>query len=73
MQPCKIGDQPYSDASPNGECSEITPKWPWIVSKKVLWNRPPVRTCKLPHIYNDAYVGTFACEYYFNTVFWDRN
>ena len=21
MQPCKTGDQPYSDASPNGECS----------------------------------------------------
>ena len=21
MQPCKTGDQPYSDPSPNGECS----------------------------------------------------
>ena len=21
MHPCKTGDQPYSDASPNGECS----------------------------------------------------
>ena len=21
MQPCKTGDQPYSDACPNGECS----------------------------------------------------
>ena len=21
MQPCKTGDQPYTDASPNGECS----------------------------------------------------
>ena len=21
MQPCNTGDQPYSDASPNGECS----------------------------------------------------
>ena len=21
MQPCKTGDQPYSDASPNGECT----------------------------------------------------
>ena len=21
MQPCKTGDQPYSDTSPNGECS----------------------------------------------------
>ena len=21
MQPCKTGDQPYSDASPNSECS----------------------------------------------------
>ena len=26
MQPCKTGDQPYSDASPNGECSLIQPK-----------------------------------------------
>ena len=23
MQPCKTGDQPYSDASPNGECSLV--------------------------------------------------
>ena len=23
MQPCKTGDQPYSDASPKGECSLI--------------------------------------------------
>ena len=23
MQPCKTGDQPYSDPSPNGECSLI--------------------------------------------------
>ena len=23
MQPCKTGDQPHSDASPNGECSLI--------------------------------------------------
>ena len=23
MQPCKTGDQPYSDASPNGECSRL--------------------------------------------------
>ena len=25
MQPCKTGDQPYSDASPNGECSLLDP------------------------------------------------
>ena len=25
MQPCKTGDQPYSDASPNGECSLVLP------------------------------------------------
>ena len=24
MQPCKTGDQPYSDASPNSECSLVT-------------------------------------------------
>ena len=24
MQPCKTGDQPYSDASPNGECSLVS-------------------------------------------------
>ena len=23
MQPCNTGDQPYSDASPNGECSLV--------------------------------------------------
>ena len=23
MQPCKTGDQPYSDASPNSECSLV--------------------------------------------------
>ena len=31
MQPCKTGDQPYSDASPNGECS--------LASTKVLHGR----------------------------------
>ena len=25
MQLCKTGDQPYSDPSPNGECSLVTP------------------------------------------------
>ena len=25
MQPCKTGDQPYSDPSPNGECSLVLP------------------------------------------------
>ena len=28
MQPCKTGDQSYSDASPNGECSLDKPNKP---------------------------------------------
>ena len=27
MQPCKTGDQLYSDASPDGECSLVTSLW----------------------------------------------
>ena len=28
MQPCKTGDKPYSDASPNGECSLVEANTP---------------------------------------------
>ena len=27
MHPGKTGDQPYNDASPNGECSLVRPVW----------------------------------------------
>ena len=35
MQPCKTGDQPYSDASPNGECSLVTlkPTRVWMLTE----------------------------------------
>ena len=38
MQPCKIGDQPYSDASPNGECSlvEAIQTFTFIIKVKIL-------------------------------------
>ena len=42
MQPCKSGDQPYSDASPNGECSlvrlNLSAKEEQItLEKKLVW------------------------------------
>ena len=30
MQPCKTGDQPYSDPSPNGECSLADTPFDWF-------------------------------------------
>ena len=35
MQPCKTGDQPYSDASPNGECSLIDGVLQWKVERLI--------------------------------------
>ena len=33
MQPCKTGDQLYSDASPNGECSLVV-FTPWRITQQ---------------------------------------
>ena len=43
MQPCKTGDQPYSDASPNSECS---------LAGSTLWTQLldwHSAFCRIPH------------------------
>ena len=52
MQPCKTGDQPYSNASPNGECSLIGATTPCLfaATAKVFYpkeiNTPKIRKRK---------------------------